>query len=285
MGCLFAAGLVGAGCEINLLLRRRGPTTSAAIKVNSEDKHSSYPVVLEDASGSSSIEHLLVSTKANDMLAAVKSVAHRLQSGVPVILAANGMGYREAIEALLPDNPVFCCLSTEGAYRLAPLHIRHAGHGHNWLGSPAGLPCPDWFTPWQRGPLHSQWQDDIVSAQWHKLAINCAINPLTALHRCRNGQLLQQPELHQQVTLLCEEISHVSAAAGFGKTAATLYDEAIAVITATAENRSSMLQDVQAGRSTEIDFITGYLMQTAASLEIAVPHNQKLFREVQALGH
>ena len=46
-----------------------------------------------------------------------------------------------------------------------------------------------------------------------------------------------------------------------------------------------MLQDVQAGRSTEIDFITGYLMQTAASLEIAVPHNQKLFREVQALGH
>ena len=284
MGCLFAAGLTAGGCDIHLLLRRRNEITDNTIRVDAGELQHSYTVSLDDSTGTSPIQHLLVCTKAYDMVSAVQGVRHRLTPETPLVLAANGMGYLEAIEALLPNNPIYCCLSTEGAYRRAPLHICHAGQGQNWLGSPSRLPRPDWFVHWQSGPLECHWQDDILSAQWHKLALNCAVNPLTALHRCSNGALLRQPELKQQLSQLIEEISLISAAAGFDNTAASLRNQAEAVITNTAANRSSMLQDVEAGRSTEIDYITGYLLRTAERLGVNAPLNRKLYQEIIALG-
>jgi 2-dehydropantoate 2-reductase len=128
------------------------------------------------------------------------------------------------------------------------------------------------------------WDPAIGQSLWLKLAINCAINPLTALHRCRNGELAG-PALAPLLATLCEEIMQVSAAAGFGAVTGDLPAQVAAVVHATANNRSSMLQDVLAGRGTEIDYITGYLLGVASHHGIAVPENESLYRSIVNLGN
>ena len=122
----------------------------------------------------------------------------------------------------------------------------------------------------------------IDKSLWLKLAINCAINPLSALQRCQNGELAS-PQLAPRVTALCEEIMRVSAAAGFAGVTAELPGQVMAVIRATADNRSSMLQDVLAGRPTEIEYITGHLLRVARQHGVAVPHNEAVYRSILTL--
>ena len=128
------------------------------------------------------------------------------------------------------------------------------------------------------------WDADIDQALWLKLAINCAINPLTAVHGCLNGELAQRPELAMEVRRLCEEIAAISRAAGYTSAAANLEQAVTDVIAGTANNRSSMLQDVQDGHRTEIDYITGYLLCVARRHGIAAPCNQSLFERVHNMA-
>jgi 2-dehydropantoate 2-reductase len=76
----------------------------------------------------------------------------------------------------------------------------------------------------------------------------------------------------------------VSAAAGFGAVTADLPQQVATVIRATADNRSSMLQDVLAGRGTEIEYLTGHLLQLAARHGLAAPQNESLYRSICRLG-
>ena len=120
--------------------------------------------------------------------------------------------------------------------------------GDAWLGE---LDCAG--IPWQ-------WSDDILGRLWRKLALNCAINPLTVLHDCRNGGLLQH---RAEVAVLCAELQRLLQRIGQPAAGAGLLDEVQAVIRATAENLSSMQQDVQRGGRTEIRYLLGHACASA----------------------
>ncbi len=280
MGCLFARMLHEAGCPITLLLREAAGTSEGVVLVEDADGTTRVPVILENTCETSPVDFLLVTTKAPQVVEAVASMAHRLHANSHVVIAANGMGYLDAAHEAAGAAQLYCCTTTEGAYRIEPLHIRHAGSGVTLIGQPGGGPAPDWLDDWLAAPLDCRWEDDIESALWHKLAINCAINPLTATERCVNGELATRPELREMVDALCEEIARVSRAAGFAKTAETLRGEAFRVIGKTADNRSSMLQDVLAERPTEIDYITGHLLRVAAAMQLEAPKNEVLYRKL-----
>ena len=76
----------------------------------------------------------------------------------------------------------------------------------------------------------------------------------------------------------------VSAAAGYAAVTKDLYEQVAEVIRVTKDNRSSMLQDVTAGRGTEIEYITGHLLRVAKSHGIAVAENAALYRRILHLG-
>ncbi len=95
---------------------------------------------------------------------------------------------------------------------------------------------------------------------WRKLAVNCVINPLTALWNCPNGELRHHTD---EINAICEEVAAVIEREGYHTSADDLRYYVEQVIDSTAENISSMLQDVRAMRHTEIDYITGYLLKRA----------------------
>ena len=128
------------------------------------------------------------------------------------------------------------------------------------------------------------WSHDIVEKCWLKLAINAAINPITAIQQIKNGQLQDE----QYISIIDKILVEVTAIAEAEKIALTLpflQKTVSEVIHATSKNFSSMNRDVFYKRPTEIDYINGYLINKAKSHRINVPTLEGLYHKIKALAH
>jgi 2-dehydropantoate 2-reductase len=285
MGCLFADALARSGCKSTLIMR--AGTKQKALPVIVERDNVRYEQQLDIVSpdGKERISHLLVTTKAYDVREAVASVAHRVTKDSVVLLMANGMGFAEQVGGDWPHLNIYCGSTTEGAYSIERQHICHAGRGETRIGRAGQKEPPPWFIHWEHAIDGCVWDENIETALWSKLAVNCIINPLTALHGCPNGELAKQSNLAAQVAALCAEVARISRAEGFIEVATALPHTVAGVIAGTADNQSSMLQDVQRGRQTEIDYINGYLLQVAERHGIDAPHNRTLLERIKNRAH
>jgi 2-dehydropantoate 2-reductase len=261
----------GAPGEFDQTLRRAGRDREYRLRAQGVDR-----LQRGDICG------LLVTTKANDAAAAVAAVVHALSPRAPVVLLHNGMGILEQLAAQHPALQLLAGTTTEGAY-LDESVVVHAGLGETVIGQ-QGQEAPAWFESFADSDERFYWTQDIDAALWKKLLINCAINPLTAVHRCRNGALAEDPALAAAVGELCEELEAVSAARGYRQEPGTVRDWAMTVIRQTAANQSSMLQDVLNGRETEVGYITGYLVLEARRLGVPCPHNEALLAQLDSTG-
>jgi 2-dehydropantoate 2-reductase len=125
--------------------------------------------------------------------------------------------------------------------------------------------------------------DDAGALLWGKLVVNGAINPLTAVLGVLNGELLVRPEARSLMGQLAEEAAAVAGALGIR----LHYPEPVAaaeyVAQRTASNRSSMLQDIQRGRPTEIDAICGEIVRLGKQASILTPVNRVMWQLVKAM--
>jgi len=118
---------------------------------------------------------------------------------------------------------------------------------------------------------------------WSKLVINAAINPLTALLRVPNGELLARPSAQSLMDAAAREAAAVARALGRRLTFSDPVAAAQAVAQRTAVNHSSMFQDVQRGAPTEIDAICGAIVAAGEGCGVATPVNRTLWLLVKAL--
>ena len=281
IGCLFAHGLRHSGSETTLIMRRGTTARSLPVVIERGTQRCEHhlPVITPD--DTAAISHLLITTKAYAVHSAVSGIARLLRDNCVVILLVNGLGLSEKLREDYPHLDIFCGTTTEGAYPLSEQHIQHAGRGETRIGRAGVVTPPAWFERFSRATDTCVWDAEIDSALWSKMAVNCVINPLTAVYGCRNGELARRDELSSQVEALCAEVAAISRAAGFANIAGQLLPTVRAVIAGTADNRSSMLQDIERGRQTEIDYITGYLLQVAERHGIAAPYNQSLLKRIR----
>lgn len=117
---------------------------------------------------------------------------------------------------------------------------------------------------------------------WNKLLINAIINPLTAIHRIKNGQLTESPFLLRKMTELYEEGVGLARAMEVN-VAEDLWQQLLLVCQRTAGNSSSMLQDVLQGRQTEIEWINGSLIRMALQLGMSLPCHEALYDRVKLM--
>jgi 2-dehydropantoate 2-reductase len=125
--------------------------------------------------------------------------------------------------------------------------------------------------------------EDIESLIWGKLAINAGINPLTALLRMPNGELLARPHTQALMKAAAEETALVAAAKGVELPYAEPGNAVAEVARRTANNRSSMLQDVSRNAPTEIDAICGAVVKEGERLGIPTPVNWTLWYLVRSI--
>jgi len=285
MGSLLACKLQGWQVPFTLVCRddRSAQSLSQGIELVEDSQTRLVPVPVTSVAAVAEIEALFIVTKANQAQAAFQQLKQRLQPGAPLVLLHNGMGVYEQIIREYPAEYVFCATTTEAAYRQSPHRVVHAGRGETRIGHCSNPQPPAWFTAFTRPGEGFIWEPQIARSLWRKLMINCAINPLTAIHRCKNGELLNNTLYRRQVSQVCAELAAVTERRGDPELANVIEELACSVMHSSAQNQSSMLQDLLHRRDTEIDYISGFLCGEAKRLQVAVPVNEGLWKQVREL--
>lgn len=287
LGCLWAARLAAQQHSVYLIMRTANalahhqahPYVALSDPQFLHTQH--YPVKAQLAEHPQPIKNLVLACKAYDAQAAIGQVAHRLNSDSLVILLQNGLGSQQAVQSMLPHTRCIAASSTEGAYLAAPLHTVFAGQGHIWLGDIAPsitAAAPAQLASLQAAGIPCSWATDIAPVLWRKLAMNCAINPLTVIYNCLNGQLRHYPA---QINTLCDELQRLLCRAGQATAAHNLHQQVWDVIDNTAANSSSMRQDTLQQRRTEISYITGFACAQSLALECETPTLHTIHRQLQ----
>lgn len=283
LGSLWAVRLFRAGVPVQLILRDEGRLASyhqaGALTLVENGQASRYPIQAHSLADDTPVQRLLLACKAYDAASAVEGVAHRLAPGAEVILLQNGLGSQDQVVERLPGRRCLFASSTEGAFRDGDWRVVFAGQGHTWLGDPLDATPPSWLSDLQQSAIAHTWSPDILSRLWRKLALNCAINPLTVLHGCRNGELTAH---RAEVDGLCAELTVLLRGCGQTAAADDLQGDVWRVIDATAANYSSMYQDVAGGRRTEVAYLLGYACAAGSRAGLQLPRLQAVQQRLLA---
>lgn len=235
---------------------------------------------------------VILCLKSYHVIAAIKSIADKISPHCLVILAHNGMGTLEHTAELLPaEQVIMTLLTTHGCLRHSPLNITHTGLGQSDIGLLQGELSNAQqiqLTNLLNNALPTtNFHQNIAQKQWLKLAVNCVINPITAINNIENGEVNAQKFTQQIKTILTEIIQVNQAEMRSVEGAALVITELQTLIynvaKATAKNCSSMRSDVLAARPTEVDYINGYIHRLGEKYNIATPENTRLWQQVKAL--
>ena len=258
IGGLFAHRLNAGGADVRLLSRDVNEPHRLLTLATKPDP-ALHLFDCESVDDTSAIEHLLITTKSWGAHEGIKRIQHRLTEGTVVVAMMNGMQHIDDLRSLIPEIQLFLASTTAGCHRSGDTWVP-AGTGRTIIGTDTERPTPPWLGCWQLGVPNLSWRVDMTERLVEKVAINCCINPLTAVHRVKNGEL--RSEIHRdQVTTVISEVSSVLDDLGYPALSIELGRRVHEVMNDTAENRSSMLSDVMAGRRTEADAIVGWLLR------------------------
>ena len=259
-------GLLATHHDVTLVARedharavaRDGLTITGAI-----ERHVS-PAATTDWSGVVDADLALMTVKTYDTETAARQLAARPPP--TVLTVQNGLGTVRTIRAELPPAvTVLAGTCTYGARLEAPGTVACTGRGEMLIGHSdrPGHPVVTHVAgALATAPLAVRAVTDITTRRWEKLAINAAINPVTALAQVNNGAV-REPPLWPVARAAATEAVGAAAAADIALDLAETIDRVDEVATATAENESSMARDVRRGRPTEIDAISGHVIETA----------------------
>ncbi|HBY84306.1 MAG TPA: 2-dehydropantoate 2-reductase [Colwellia sp.] len=247
-----------------------------------------FPLTYSKAVDIAAADIIILCLKSFNIASAIKKIARNIPPHCLIILAHNGMGTLEDVLSLLPcQQVILAMLTTHGCLRHAPLAITHTGLGQSDIGLLSGELSSAVQQELSRRLNDAlprvSFHQDIVQKQWLKLAINCVINPITAVNNIENGDV-NNPCFSKQINQLLTEIINVSKAESINLVLNNLEVIVREVAKATAKNSSSMRSDVLAGRSTEIDYINGYIHSVAKKHNIATPENTRLWQQVLNLS-
>ncbi len=277
LGTLLAARLAHAGNVVHVLVR--SPERGDALRRSHPDLH-----VVGRAEGLAPAALVFLCVKSYDIEAAAASLA---QAGVGTAICSlqNGWGHMDALERALPRSPLVAGATSLGAYLDEHATLRSSTEGTTW------------FAPWQEtdfrwaeyaatlfesAGLRAETSRDAPGILWRKLALNAAVNPVSALSGRTNGAILDTEPLLRSAESAAQEATRVGARLGFLDPRVDPLPQLHQLLRDTAGNRSSMAEDLARGRPTEVDSILGAVVRAARSVGEPVPELTRLWERVQA---
>lgn len=292
VGGLFGGRLALAGHDVLLVAR---PPVVAAVRAHGLvlEGRTQATVRLEATERlerRASADWVLLTVKGRDVADAGAELARALAAPAPILALQNGLGIEELLVGGLasggwatPAASVLRAVHSYGATLVAPGVVRHAGDGELLLPRQDGALPPGTVerarTLLASAGLSVRLVDDLARELWRKALVNAAVNPVTADHGVANGALAKDPWRGQALALL-REAQRAAHLAGYVFSDDEAERELFRVVRATSTNRSSMLQDLDRGRPTEIEQISGYLLQVAERAGVDLPRTRQAIARI-----
>ncbi|MBU9663755.1 2-dehydropantoate 2-reductase [Burkholderia multivorans] len=295
MGSLFGGLLAESGEDVTLIdvndahldaIRRdglridddrgeRGITTLQALRPEAANASADTPFDL-----------LIVFTKSLHTRVALDGVRALLTPHTHVLTLQNGLGNVETLNAFVPLERILVGVTTWPADLAGPAHVLSHGAGTirmmtaDGAASPFAAAVADALS---RGGLACTLDADVWAAIWEKVAFNAALNTLCAVTRCTVDQLGEHHDGPRLAQAIVAETAAVARAKGIAVDAARIARNVEHAIREHRGHRPSMLQDVLAGRRTEIDAISGKVVAAAREVGLAVPHTETMLSLVRVI--
>ncbi|MBU9629543.1 2-dehydropantoate 2-reductase [Burkholderia multivorans] len=239
-----------------------------------------------NASAGTPFDLLIVFTKSLHTRVALDGVRALLTSHTHVLTLQNGLGNVETLNAFVPLERILVGVTTWPADLAGPAHVLSHGAGTirmmtaDGAASPFAAAVADALS---RAGLACTLDADVWAAIWEKVAFNAALNTLCAVTRCTVDQLGEHHDGPRLAQAIVAETAAVARAKGIAVDAARIARNVEHAIREHRGHRPSMLQDVLAGRRTEIDAIGGKVVAAAREVGLAVPHTETMLSLVRVI--
>ena len=261
LGSLFGAMLYSAGFNVTLVGREphvREIQKRGLLVRNFLDDRLRIPATSKPVEG----DLFLLTVKSYDTEKAVKMIPVKKES---VILSLqNGIGNEEIAESIAGKGRVLGGVTSYGSLFIEPGIIEFTGRGKTYIGEMDGRiteRIKEIERIFRNAGIETEAVDNIREKIWEKLIVNAVINPITAISRLRNGAVKEIPHLSELARMVIEEAVNVAELYGFKFDSDSMYEKVMDVAENTSRNRSSMLQDIERGKRTEINEINGMIVK------------------------
>jgi 2-dehydropantoate 2-reductase len=293
VGCYYAARLALSGKHVTLLARDAvAPRLrSEGVKLITEGQTLvARPAVVCDLAAAAQADVLLLCVKSGDTAHCARALAQTLPATATVVSLQNGVENPACLQHWL-QRPVAAAAVYLASVMLAPGVVQHLGRGEILLGPAEAGAAADGL----RAPLNELAQalreagvgveisDDVMSALWAKLVINCAYNALSALVMKGYGEWAHQWGMDKLRRAIVDEALAVAWAQGQKLDRDAIWAATERIAQTMPAQFSSTAQDLQRGRPTEIDHLNGTICRRGSALGVATPVNQALWTLVKAM--
>lgn len=288
MGCLYAAAFHRAGDEVTLIDVNRAQVDAInahGLDLETRAGREVLPIPASlppDASGAADL--ILLFTKVFHTDPGLKGAKHLIGPETYVLTLQNGLGNDERVAKHVARDKVLVGIASLPADLVAPGRVRSMGEGSSRL-YPAFTRDESFAAQvaqaLTRGGMTATLEPKIHEAIWEKAIFNAAMNPLCALTRRTPGFLGAYPEGVALIHDVVEEGVAAANANGIAISSAPIHALTLVSRTDHADHEASMLQDVKAGRRTEVDSINGAIVEAATRVGVAAPVTETLWRLVK----
>jgi len=282
LATLFAARLSSAGVDVTML--GTWPEGLAALRIRGAclEGEGKFTVrATDNPADCRGAKFALVLVKSWQTERAAQQLADCLAEDGLAVTLQNGLGNDDILSGILRLQRVSRGVTTLGAALLAPGFVRLSGRGVVTLEAHPHLAALGELLRVAKFEINIV--EDVQPVVWCKLMVNAAINPLTALLRVKNGELLANPPARELMGELARETASVAEALGVALPFSVPEHAVEEVAQSTSNNISSMLQDVLRGTPTEVDAINGAVVRKGEDKKISTPVNQVIWSLVKAL--
>ncbi|MBI4392543.1 MAG: 2-dehydropantoate 2-reductase [Euryarchaeota archaeon] len=259
---------------------------AAGLRVTGETQLVAHPEVTSDPLDVDTPDLLVIAVKAYDTEAAIKGALPLIGPTTSVMSLQNGLNNIEVLVKYAGEGRTFGGVTTHGITYLEPGHVHHAGRGYTYLGPlirQSKSWASDYVSAFTECGIPAEYTENLVGEIWAKAIVNSGINPITAITGLKNGELLSNALLKELMERAVKEGVTVADGIGVGLPRVDLLERTREVARRTRDNKSSMLQDIERGRRTEIDEIVGKLCEYGRNVKAETPTLRTLHALVKGI--
>lgn len=243
--------------------------------------------VIDPGEAASPADLILVAVKDHHLPAAVHDLRNFVGEGTTILSVMNGLDSEETLGAVYGRDKVLYAVSVGIDALRQGNRVTYTTPGKHYFGEASNVPVSERVrrvqAAFERAGIPYETPPDMLRLMWWKFMINVSLNPPSAVLRAPYGVFQSSPEARALMEALMREVITLAQAEGINLTEQDIANWYPVLQTLSPQGQTSTLQDIEAGRKTEIEMFAGKVAELGQKHGIPTPVNETMLRMIHVL--